>query len=120
MSCLVLLVTGAAIFALNIPFGYWRGNTRRWSLPWILAIHIPVPVVVLLRLWAGMGWELRCVGPMALCFLAGQYVGGRVRARLAPLAADAGCSLSSWLGRDVAVLVKALARARTMSAGTPP
>ncbi len=30
------------IFLLNLPFGYWRVQTRRFTLPWCLAIHLPI------------------------------------------------------------------------------
>lgn len=80
---LALPVVGLVIFLLNVPFGYWRANTRRFSLRWALSIHIPVPFVVLLRLWAGIGWRLAYVFPMIVCFFAGQYAGGWVRKRLA-------------------------------------
>jgi hypothetical protein len=29
-------------FGVNLPFGYWRANVKKFSLHWILAIHIPV------------------------------------------------------------------------------
>ncbi len=95
---LALAVVGIVIFAFNVPFGYWRANTRRFSLQWVLAIHVPVPVVVFLRLWAGIGWRLLYILPMVLCFFAGQYVGGWARRRLAAR----GWTQSSCLVMDAA------------------
>ena len=54
-----LIIISILVFALNIPFGYWRANVRRFSTQWFLAIHIPVPFIVALRLLSGVGfgWE---------------------------------------------------------------
>lgn len=35
--------------ALNIPFGSYRLLTRKFSLAWWLAIHLPIPIIILLR-----------------------------------------------------------------------
>jgi hypothetical protein len=67
------------ILVLNLPFGYWRAGVRRFSLPWFLAVHAPVPLVVGVRLLTGLGWHLATVLVVALAFLAGQVLGGRVR-----------------------------------------
>lgn len=57
MSLLILI--SIFVFILNIPFGYWRANVRRFSGQWFLAIHIPVPFIIALRLFSGIGfgWE---------------------------------------------------------------
>jgi len=44
------------VFILNIPFGYWRANVKRFSRQWFLAIHIPVPFIVALRLLSDIGF----------------------------------------------------------------
>lgn len=71
------------IFAVNLPFGYWRAGTKRFTLPWFLAIHLPVPLAVALRLAAGVGWRLGALPLFVGAFFAGQFVGGRLR-RLHP------------------------------------
>ncbi|MCJ7553477.1 MAG: hypothetical protein MUO34_06295, partial [Ignavibacteriaceae bacterium] len=45
------------VFIFNIPFGYWRANVKRFSLQWFMAIHLPVPFIIMLRLTAGLGFE---------------------------------------------------------------
>jgi integration host factor subunit alpha len=35
-----------AVLLLNLPFGFWRDRTKRFTLPWYLVVHLPVPVVV--------------------------------------------------------------------------
>ncbi|MBR9974661.1 MAG: hypothetical protein KFF77_03700 [Bacteroidetes bacterium] len=69
-----------AVFALNLPFGYWRSTTRKYSLPWVLAVHLPVPGVIALRLFSGIGFELYTVPLLVASFFAGQYAGARLHA----------------------------------------
>ncbi len=70
VACMVLL--------MNLPFGFWRAGVRRFTLPWFLAVHAPVPLVVGLRVLAGLGWRLSTVPVLAIAFLAGQMLGGRL------------------------------------------
>ncbi|MBA3070631.1 MAG: hypothetical protein FP829_00400, partial [Nitrospirae bacterium] len=37
-------------FMLNMPFGYLRGKTKRFSLKWFLYVHLPIPFVLLARI----------------------------------------------------------------------
>jgi hypothetical protein len=68
-----------AVLVVNLPFGYWRAGVRRFTLAWFLAVHAPVPLVVGFRVLAGLGWRLSTVPVLAMAFLAGQWLGGRVR-----------------------------------------
>lgn len=45
-----LFLTANLAFALNIPLGLWRANTKKLSWQWFLALHLSVPAVVALRL----------------------------------------------------------------------
>jgi len=69
----------AVVFVLNLPFGFWRAGTKRFTLPWFLAIHVPVPLAVALRIVAGVGLRLGTLPLFVGAFVAGQYVGGRCR-----------------------------------------
>lgn len=69
-----------AVLVLNLPFGFWRAGTRRFTLPWFLAIHVPVPLAVVLRIVAGVGLRLGTLPLFVSAFFAGQYLGGRLRA----------------------------------------
>jgi len=42
--------------AINLPFGAYRATVRRFSWQWVLAIHLPIPLVILMRLSFGLGW----------------------------------------------------------------
>ena len=67
------------IFALNLPFGYWRSRTQKFTLPWFLAIHLPVPLAIGLRFLVGLGMRLGTLPLFVGAFAAGQFVGGRLR-----------------------------------------
>ncbi|MFZ3170002.1 MAG: hypothetical protein WA130_20505 [Candidatus Methanoperedens sp.] len=62
---------------INLPFGYWRYNTHMFSRNWMMAVHIPVPFVFLLRIASGFGWNV--IPLLMLSFAAGQFTGGKLR-----------------------------------------
>lgn len=69
------------LFALlsNIPLGYLRENTTKYSVRWFVYIHLSIPVIVALRYSLGFGWE---VVPFSIASaVIGQLVGGRLRKR---------------------------------------
>jgi hypothetical protein len=68
-----------AVLVLNLPFGFWRAGLRRFSLPWFVAVHAPVPLVIGLRALVGVGWTLGTFTLLAGAFLAGQILGARSR-----------------------------------------
>lgn len=72
-----MIYLGLFIALLNLPFGYWRANTVKFSWQWIVAIHLPVPLVIALRLWSGFGWG--SVPFFVACFALGQWAGGRLQ-----------------------------------------
>jgi hypothetical protein len=76
---LVLGLT-VAVFGINLPFGYLRARTRRFSRAWFVAIHAPIPLVVAMRFLSGLGWRPITVPIFAGAFFAGQYLGGRLHA----------------------------------------
>ena len=70
--------TGYALFAVafvaNLPFGGWRTFQRRLSWQWFLAIHLPIPLIFLLRRSAGYSvWFIPWLLLAAVC---GQFIGG--------------------------------------------
>jgi hypothetical protein len=68
----------AIIFLLNLPFGYWRVHVRRFSFPWILAVHLPVPLVFIVRILGGVGWHIQTFPLLAGAYFVGQYLGGNL------------------------------------------
>lgn len=63
------------VFLFNIPFGYWRANVKKFSLQWVLAIHIPVPFIILLRIYSNIGFALYTYPILVGTFFMGQFAG---------------------------------------------
>ncbi len=68
------------VFLINLPFGYLRSKATKFSRRWMMAVHIPVPFVFLLRMLSGFG--LTVIPLLVLSDIAGQIVGGKLRQRL--------------------------------------
>ncbi|WP_297550697.1 hypothetical protein [Thermococcus sp.] len=70
-------------FLVNIPFGFWRAHAKRTGnkLEWALAVHLPVPLVVLMRYLAGLSWNASGV-PFILTFVLAYFLGQRTGGRL--------------------------------------
>ena len=73
----ILLLTVFTLI-INIPFGYWRANVRRFSLQFLLAIHIPVVLIILFRFAAGTGFEIFTLLFTVPSFIIGQYAGSKI------------------------------------------
>lgn len=66
-------------FVTNLPLGYLREGSPRYSLRWFVYIHLSIPLIVAVRLAYGFGWH---IVPLSIaCAVAGQLVGGRLRRR---------------------------------------
>jgi hypothetical protein len=76
---LLLLLCLATVF-INLPFGYYRAGTRRLSWQWFLAIHLPVPLIIIMRLVSGEGWS--AVPLLIVCAVLGQLMGGSLKVAL--------------------------------------
>jgi len=67
----------AIVFLINLPFGYWRASQKRYSRGWFLAVRLPVPAIIVLRLAFGFSWM--ALPFTVLAFFIGQFTGGRTR-----------------------------------------
>jgi hypothetical protein len=67
------------VWIANLPFGYWRAGLARRSLPWIVAIHAPIPLVWLIRYLLGLDWRLATLPLFVGAYFLGQWLGGRLR-----------------------------------------
>jgi hypothetical protein len=74
----LLLALGLVCLA-NLPFGYWRAGLAKRSLPWIVAIHAPIPLVWLIRDLLGLEWRLASLPLFLGAYFMGQWLGGRLR-----------------------------------------
>jgi len=77
----VILLTGLILVALliNIPFGYLRQATEKFTFAWYFYVHISIPLLIYLRVKAGFSWHFipLTIGGAVL----GQIIGGRIRNR---------------------------------------
>ncbi len=64
-------------FLINIPFGYWREGTPKFSLKWFFWIHASIPLLIYLRLiWHISAWVI----PLSIFWaVVGQVMGSRLR-----------------------------------------
>ena len=76
-----ILLPGILVYILNIPFGFWRAGTRKFSRNWYLAIPLPVPVVILLRVWYDLGWGWYSYAILVTAFFSGQLTGKLIRGK---------------------------------------
>lgn len=65
------------VFMINLPFGYVRSKSTKFSRRWMMAIHIPIPFVFLLRITSGLSWTV--IPLVVLSDIAGQIIGGKIR-----------------------------------------
>ena len=73
-----LFYTCLATFVVNLPFGYLRGGFRKLSFWWFVAIHAPVPLIILIRKFFDiqLSWGL---APFLFgSFFLGQFVGRKI------------------------------------------
>ena len=78
MQNINLWLSAAFILVLNIPFGFWRASTEKFKLSWFMAIHIPVPVIIILRYTTGIGWNFVTFPLFIGAFFAGQLLGSQI------------------------------------------
>lgn len=76
-----LIIDSILVLALNIPFGYWRDDVGQFTLQWILAVHIPVPLIVFIRLLSGVGFAWYTYLFLVLAYFLGQRLGAYIHRR---------------------------------------
>jgi hypothetical protein len=78
-----IAAVAALILIVNLPFGWWRAGLRKFSLPWFVAIHAPVPLAIGLRYLSGLGFRWDTLPLYVAAYFGGQYLGGRLARRRA-------------------------------------
>ncbi len=76
-----LIFVSLIILVFNIPFGYWRGNVKKLSLQWFLAVHIPVPFIIALRIFDSLGYAWYTYVLFVGAFFLGQSFGAYLQKR---------------------------------------
>jgi hypothetical protein len=61
---------------LNIFFGYFRARARKYSLKWFLYIHLPIPLIIIARVYSGL--DFRYIPLFVLAAVLGQLFGGKL------------------------------------------
>lgn len=73
------------VFVLAFPFGFWRVRTKFRSAQWMLAIHIPVLFIILLRIFNKMyfsiGFTFKSLIFNVIAFFLAQYLAGVIYKR---------------------------------------
>jgi hypothetical protein len=72
------IVIGIFFFTLglNLFFGYFRGRQKKFSFRWFLYIHLPIPLVVLARVFSHL--DYRYIPIFLLAAVVGQIFGARL------------------------------------------
>jgi hypothetical protein len=95
-----ILSVASAVVILNIPFGYWRANVKKFSRPWFLSVHAPVPLVIALRVFSGLGWHFITFPVMIGAFFGGQVAGSSIHRILSsrPASVISSCLVMDLMG----------------------
>ena len=72
-----LLILALLIFVINLPFGFLRSNEKKYSFKWFLYIHLPIPFIILLRIYSDIGFAFYTYPIFVTAFIMGQMVGRR-------------------------------------------
>lgn len=78
LGCLAVTV-----LLLNVPFGYWRANVPKRSVCWFLAVHLPIPLIIVFRYSFGVGFVWFSYPVVIGTFFFGQLIGARLKLWLA-------------------------------------
>jgi len=70
-----LVVVALIVFMINLPFGALRSNVKKFSFLWFLYIHLPIPFIVLLRIYSDIGFAFYTYPILVGAFFTGQLVG---------------------------------------------
>lgn len=75
---MIVFIVALIVFLMNIPFGYWRENVKKFSVQWAFAIHLPIPFIILMRIYSGMGFQLYTYPILVGAFFFGQLLGATI------------------------------------------
>jgi hypothetical protein len=76
-----LIIVSIITFLLNLPFGYWRANVKKFGLQWFLAVHLPVPFIIALRIFGGIGFHWTTYVFLVAAYFSGQFLGSKIHFR---------------------------------------
>lgn len=73
-----ILLVALIVFLINLPFGALRARQRKYSFLWFLYIHLPIPLVVFIRIYSDIGFALYTYPILVGAFFAGQLTGRKI------------------------------------------
>ena len=71
-----MIVLLAFTLLVNLPFGYARARAKRYSLRWFLFIHVPIPVIFIVRTISHI--DIKYIPIFAFAAITGQLLGGKL------------------------------------------
>ncbi|MFO7766926.1 MAG: hypothetical protein R6V33_10890 [Pelovirga sp.] len=71
---LPLIILLVVAFVANLPLGYLRETTPKYSLRWIVYIHASIPLLIIIRQFYGFNWHW--IPVTLICAVSGQLLGG--------------------------------------------
>ncbi len=71
-------IVAILVLLVNIPFGMWRAHLKKLSPKWFLAIHLPIPIVIFLRIYSDLGFQLYTYPVLVGAFFLGQFLGVKI------------------------------------------
>ncbi len=74
-----IVILTISVFLLNVPFGFWRGSTRKFSKAWFCAVHLPIPFVIGIRFLINIKFQPESYMFALPAYFLGQYTGGIIR-----------------------------------------
>ncbi|MCP4573532.1 MAG: hypothetical protein GY838_14335 [bacterium] len=76
-----MALVAVGVYILNVPFGYWREDQRKFSLLWFVFIHASIPGVIALRIVSGLGFSMHSYPILLAAYFLGQFTGSHIRRR---------------------------------------
>jgi len=73
----IALIVGlfSSSFILNVPMGFLRSYTRKFTLSWFLCVHATIPVIYFGRIFSHL--DIRYVPIFITAAVLGQIMGGK-------------------------------------------
>lgn len=62
--------------AINLPFGFFRSKTNKYSFRWFLYIHLPIPLIYFMRTM--LMFKPIVIPLLLVAAIAGQIFGGKL------------------------------------------
>jgi len=72
----LIIAVFSLTFVLNLFFGRLRSKTRRFSFRWFLYIHLPIPLVLFVRIFSNL--DFRYIPVFIFAAITGQVLGGKL------------------------------------------